>query len=146
MRFVTANESGKSVKLHPNTQDRVYTDFTDDGKSVVIVAGRVVKVDEPSEDMIVALTANLYGKPPRRHPLLVETEEDPTPLPTLGDVSLSAPATKTRDEEEMELLGLADRLGFSITKESGVVGEVVKSAAPVAAPRGEKPAEQRPGK
>lgn len=84
MLLVDAGTKGMSVKLHPKEDHRVFMDATDDGKSVVVVTGRVVRVDKPSSDMYRELTNLAYGEGQDKHSLLVETDEDPTPLPVVN--------------------------------------------------------------
>lgn len=123
MRYAEADEKGKevkNVKLGPRHQDKIYTDATDDEKSVRIVAGTVVRIKEPSPRMYEALTRIVYG-PDRENlgTLLVETDEAPNFWPEQIDAQFVMPANRTAEQEHADLAQLAKKLGFSLTPVEG---------------------------
>lgn len=105
MLIVQDNEEGVSYELHPEEQDKIFTDQTDDGKDIVIVAGRVVRVDTPSARMQQATHAT-YGAGEKKHPLLVKSNKPSTYVPE--------PTVKVENSEEALLDRLAERLGIEL--------------------------------
>jgi hypothetical protein len=114
MRLIDAGEKGISVKLSDQASDKIYTDIDDNGEHVVIVKGRIVRVDTPSPQMGEALTRQItppgtaYGK---GYPLLVETDESPTRIAEPLNVQL-----QKADKEQAKALLEAEaaRFGFSL--------------------------------
>lgn len=113
MKIVEAGENGINVTLSPECQDKIFTDATDDGKDVVIVKGRVVRVDTPSARMSIALNQEIpdpagKGGP---HKLLVETKDAPTKIEEPLQAQLSH-ADKAQEKAILE--AEAARLGFTL--------------------------------
>jgi hypothetical protein len=128
MLIVEAGKKGKSVKLHQAEKERIFIDADDNGKSIVIVGDRVVRVDEPSTTMYSALNDRVYSTPGilDKHTLLVETDEAPTPLP-----STSTPGNQVTDLSG--LTSLANQLGYNLVPvdqgESAKTGEITPAGS-----------------
>lgn len=120
MKLVDAgSKKGKGVRLHPAETGRIFIDATDDGKDILIVGDRVVRVDEPSSDMYAALNDRTYGSADNKHTLLVETDDDPTPKPS---VTTTKPVINQINSKS-DLDDLADRFGYKLVP---VTAEPVK--------------------
>jgi hypothetical protein len=81
MRLVGKNEKGVNLKLHPAQEDKIFTEPGDDGRDIVIVKGRIVRVDYVSSQAGTAIHNSTYpidGDMANRSPLLVQTDESPT--------------------------------------------------------------------
>jgi len=111
MRLVDVSEKGINVRLSDKCQEKIFTDATEDGVDVVIVKGRVVRVDSPSARMGIALNAEISdpNNKGKAYTLLVETDEGPTPIAQPLDVQLQA-ADKAQQKAILE--AEAARLGF----------------------------------
>lgn len=122
MKFVDAGEKGINVRLSDKCQDKIFTDATEDGKDVVIVKGRVVRVDSPSPRMGIALNQEIpdpegKGKP---YTLLVETNDDPT----IVTEPLNLQLQKADKEQQKAILEAeARRLGFTLQDAPVVEGD-----------------------
>jgi hypothetical protein len=121
MKLVDAGEKGVSVKLNPLYENKIFTDKTAADEDVVIVKGRVVRVDAPSAAMGRALLEpQLHPAEPGKvgGPLLIETDEDPTPVAQ----PLSDRLTALDTEQQRAILEReAARLG--LTLQEATVGE-----------------------
>lgn len=128
MFLVEAGQKGKNIKLHPQAEHKIFTDITTDGKDVVIVKGRVVRVDSPSAEMGKALSQQIYLPDPAGKKaeligpitLLVETDEAPTPL----DAMEARIVTDDRAAQEAQMRALASKLGFTVSGSSENEGDV----------------------
>jgi hypothetical protein len=115
MKLVEAGDKGISVKLNPLYENKIFTDKTDDGEDVVIVKGRVVRVDQPSGNMGRALVEELLNpNDPKAKggALLVETDEDPTPIAQPLSNRLNA---ADREQQRAILEQEAARLGLTVS-------------------------------
>jgi hypothetical protein len=111
MRLVESGEKGINVRLSDQCQEKIFTDATEDGKDVVIVKGRVVRVDSPSARMGIALNQEIPGPTGKgkAYTLLVETKDEPTVITE----PLNAQLQKADKEQQKAILEAeAKRLGF----------------------------------
>jgi hypothetical protein len=113
MKLVESGEKGVSVRLSDKYQDKIFTDVTEDGKDVVIVKGRVVRVDQPSARMGIALNQEIPDPEGKGGPstLLVETKDDPTEIAQPLNAQLQA---ADKEQQKAILEAEARRLGFSL--------------------------------
>jgi hypothetical protein len=115
MYLVNAGDKGVSVKLNPLFENKIFTDKTDDDQDVVIVKGRVVRVDNPSPAMGRALHEELPNPAGpdkgKGGALLVETDEDPTPIAQPLNEKLDK---LNKDEQRAVLEAEAARLGLTL--------------------------------
>jgi hypothetical protein len=110
MRLVESGEKGISVRLSDRCQDKIFTDVTEDGKDVVIVKGRVVRVDSPSARMGIAINQEMPDpeNKGKGYTLLVETDEAPTPIVEPLSTQLQA---ADKEQQKAILEAEARRLG-----------------------------------
>ena len=128
MFLVEAGQKGKNIKLHPQAEHKIFTDITTDGKDVVIVKGRVVRVDSPSAEMGKALSQQIFLPDPSGKKaeligpitLLVETDEAATPI----DAMEARIVTDDRAAQEAQMRSLAEKLGFKVSGSSENPGDV----------------------
>jgi hypothetical protein len=116
MKFVEAGKKGVNIKLSPACENKIFTDITEDGQDVVIVKGRIVRVDVTSPAMAQALVQPLYPSNDRSKApftLLVETDEAAN-WPNADD-SAEILRRADRNKAVAQLAEGAARHGFTLT-------------------------------